>query len=114
MLPGADRPANFGSKAVESCRLPQKSLIRQSRKVNHEIRKMADLPVKFPLNYVVDRNDKSEHTTHLDNVVRIIITCLVLIKKMHGLRESLVTSVEFSFHYFHVVRFDFALFIFSG
>ena len=35
---------------------------------------MADLPVKFPLNYVVDRNDKSEHTTHLDNVVRIIIT----------------------------------------
>ena len=40
--------------------------------------------------------------------------CLVLIKKMHGLRESLVTSVEFSFHYFHVVRFDFALFIFSG
>ena len=35
---------------------------------------MADLPVKFPSNYVVDRNDKSEHTTHLDNVVRIIIT----------------------------------------
>lgn len=44
----------------------------------------------------------------------VIHLCLVLIKKMHGLRESLVTSVEFSFHYFHVVRFDFALFIFSG
>ena len=43
-----------------------------------------------------------------------IFNCRVLIKKMHGLRESLVTSVEFSFHYFHVVRFDFALFIFSG
>ena len=27
------------------------------------------------LKYIFNRNDKSEHTTHLDNVVRIIITC---------------------------------------
>lgn len=39
--------------------------------------------------------------------------CHVLIKKMHGLRDSLVTSVGFSFHYFHVLRLDFALFIFD-
>lgn len=70
VLPGADRPANFGSKTVESCRLPQKSLIRQSRKVNHEIRKMADLPVKFPSNYVVGKfrcqNRKAASLSHLD------------------------------------------------
>ena len=27
-----------------------------------------------PSNHIFNRNDKSEHTTHLDNVVRIIIT----------------------------------------
>ena len=27
-----------------------------------------------PLNHIFNRNDKSEHITHLDNVVRIIIT----------------------------------------
>ena len=39
--------------------------------------------------------------------------CHILIKKMHGLRDSLVTSVGFSFHYFHVLRLDFALFVFE-
>ena len=39
--------------------------------------------------------------------------CLVLTEKMHGLRDSLVTSVRFSFHYFHVLRLDFALFVFE-
>ena len=37
---------------------------------------------------IFNRNDKSEHITYLDNVVRIIITCLVLTKKMQG--ESLI------------------------
>ena len=37
-----------------------------------------------PLNHIFNRNDKSEHITHLDNVVRIIIVCLVLTKKMQA------------------------------
>lgn len=35
-----------------------------------------------PLKHIFNRNDKSEHITHLDNVVRIIISCLLLPKKM--------------------------------
>ena len=30
-------------------------------------------PALASLNHILNRNDKSEHTTHLDNVVRIII-----------------------------------------
>ena len=30
-------------------------------------------PALAPSNHILNRNDKSEHTTHLDNVVRIII-----------------------------------------
>ena len=47
------------------------------------------------------------------NDTKSATTCHVLIKKMHELRDSLVTSVGFSFHYFHVLRFHFSLFVFD-
>ena len=42
-----------------------------------------------------------------------LFLCLVLIKKMHELRSSQVTSVEFESCHLHILRFYFALFAFS-
>lgn len=40
--------------------------------------------------------------------------CLVLIKKMHELRSSQVTPVEFESCHLHILHFCFTLFVFSG
>ena len=48
------------------------------------------------LKYILNRNDKSEHTTHLDNVVRIIIVCRVLTEKMRSgkFQASVASYIE--------------------
>ena len=48
------------------------------------------IPALVLLKHTFNRNDKSEHITHLDNVVRIIIVCRVLTEKMQ--EQSLVSQ----------------------
>ena len=68
--------------------------------LNYKEKARAGISILLPLlsQYILNRNDKSEHTTHLDNVVRIIIPWMVLTKKTqvsilahtksHGVQEA--------------------------
>ena len=53
-------------------------------------------PRSFASKHVFNKNDKSEHITNLDHVVRIIIVCRVLTEKMRSgkFQASIASYIE--------------------